>query len=554
MLLTPRRLKRYRQIIEVLGRHGFGAILAQLDLDNQLRLPRLFRQRPPWTSEFTAAEHLRLAFEELGPTFIKLGQILSTRPDLVPASYITQLRQLQDNVPPAPWPVIRENLEADLGGPVEQVFAAFETTPLAAASLGQVYAAGLPGGEEVVVKIRRPDITTMIDLDLDILLDLARLGQNTSLGKIYDLPELAADFALILRAELDYRREGRNADRFRDNFRQEPYLYIPQVYWEYTTERVLVTRRLTGIKIDDVEALTAAGYNCRRIATHSARIIIKEILEDGFFHADPHPGNLVVMPGEVIGAMDFGQVGYLEPGDRTDLIQLYLLITQVDTAGIVEHLIEMGVARHWIDRRTLQQEVRRIIRKYQGLPLKDIHVSQVMEDITRIASAHHLRLPANIVALIRVLAIMQGVGLKLDPDFDIFAVAASYGRRFSNRLWLPSAWGPVAVHGAIDWADWLAHFPRQASRVLEQASRNEWGFQLYLPDLPETMLLLDRIANRLALSILMAAFVVALALLIPALNLDWPWGWLTWVVVLGFGLAVLLAMWLLWGIWRSGRR
>lgn len=280
MLLTPRRLKRYRQIIEVMGRHGFGAILAQLDLDNQLRLPRLFRQRPPWTSEFTAAEHLRLAFEELGPTFIKFGQILSTRPDLVPASYIVQLRQLQDNVPPAPWPVIRENLEAEPDGPVEQVFASFETTPLAAASLGQVYAACLPGGEEVVVKIRRPDITTMIDLDLDILLDLARLGQNTSLGKIYDLPELAADFALILRAELDYRREGRNADRFRDNFRQEPYLYIPQVYWEYTTEQVLAARRLTGIKIDDVEALAAAGYNCRRIATHSARIIIKEILEE----------------------------------------------------------------------------------------------------------------------------------------------------------------------------------------------------------------------------------------------------------------------------------
>lgn len=553
MPLTPRRLKRYRQIIEVLARHGFGAVLAQLDLDYQLRLPGLLSrwQRP--ANGITAAEHLREAMEELGPTFIKFGQLLSTRPDLVPPAYIDELRHLQDRVPPVPWPAIEASLEVELGGPTGRFFSTIDPVPLAAASLGQVHVARLLNGQEVVVKVQRPDILTRIEVDLDILYDLARLAQNTQIGKIYNLIEVAKDFAVILRSELNYRREARNADQFRANFVNELHMYVPRIYWDFTTERVLVMEYVSGIKVDDVAALDAAGYDRRSVAYHSARMILKEILVDGFFHADPHPGNLVVMPGEVIGVMDFGQVGYLEPGDRAELMRLYLLIVQGETLGIVEHLIHMGVASYRVDRGALQQDIRRLLQKHQGLPLKDIRVAEIMEDITRLAAQYHLRVPGNILALFRVVAMMQGIGFKLDPDFDILTLAARYARRFQLRLWQPEEWGPTALRSTIDWATLLSRLPRQAAQLLEQAERGQAGLQIYLPDLPDAVGHLDRIANRLALSILMAAFVMALALLIPVLNLTWPWGWLTWTVVAAFAIGVILAVWLLWSMWRANR-
>jgi ubiquinone biosynthesis protein len=246
-----RHLKRYREIARVLIRHGFGGLVDQLGLMPALSLPRRLLHREAEAPPLSPPEHFRLVIEELGPTFIKLGQILSTRPDLVPPAYIRGLIRLQDTLPPAPWEAVKAQIETELGGPVEDIFASFEVEPLAVASLSQVHGATLPDGREVVVKVQRPDIEKVIAVDLEILFDLARLVQErTPLGEIYDLPEIAEDFAYTLRAEMDYRREGRNADRFRR-----------KVYWNYTTGRVLVLERIRGIKIDDVEALDAAGVD-----------------------------------------------------------------------------------------------------------------------------------------------------------------------------------------------------------------------------------------------------------------------------------------------------
>jgi ubiquinone biosynthesis protein len=314
MVLNPRQLNRYRQISEILIGHGFGAILGQIGLDSHLNLPRRLLRRPVDGNGLSTAEHVRLALEQLGPTFVKLGQILSTRPDLLPPDYLAELSRLQDNVPPADWETVKSVIETELGGALEDKFTGFDPTPIAAASLAQVHQATLPGGEKVVVKVQRPGIRRIIDLDLTILQDLARLAQDRiSWMGMYDLPELAEEFALQLRAELDYRREGHNADRFRANFKNELHLHVPKVYWNYTTSRVLTQEFISGIKISDVAALDEAGYNRHQIALYSARFIVQEILEDGFFHADPHPGNIVVMPGEVIGMMDFGTVGHLDP-------------------------------------------------------------------------------------------------------------------------------------------------------------------------------------------------------------------------------------------------
>jgi ubiquinone biosynthesis protein len=557
MPITPRHLNRYRQIAEVLIAHGFGAVLAQLGLPAELNLaPRLFRRKPPEANgQKSVAEHSRLALEELGPTFVKLGQILSTRPDLLPPSFLNELSALQDDVPPAAWEKIRESVERELDGPLEQVFASFDPIPIAAASLAQVHAATLPDGREVVVKIQRPNIEKNINLDLDILYDLANLAQDrVSWLNHLDLPDLAEEFAISLRAELDYRREGHNADRFRKNFAEEPELYVPEVYWEYTTRRVLVQERINGIKISSIEALDAAGYDRHEIALKSARFIVKEILEDGFFHADPHPGNLVVLPGEVVGVMDFGTVGNLDPTDQAALVRMYITAVRMDAVSLVEQMIHMGIAAPSLDRLALQRDVRRLLLKYHGLPLEDVRAGELLDALRPIIYRYHLRLPSNFWLLAKTLVVMEGVALNLDPDFDIFEVSKPYVRRLLIRMWLPSSWGPAVGHSATGWADLLNSFPRQTNRIMGQVERGELELQIGMPLIHQYLDRFDRIATRIVLSVVLAAMILGLALLIPNINLTWPWGLLTWIIVVTFAVVLFLGMWLVLSIIRSGGR
>lgn len=558
MIKSPQRhlkhLRRYREIARVLIRHGFGGVIDQLGLLPVLSLPRRLLYRGAAGPPLSPPEHVRLAIEELGPTFIKLGQILSTRPDLVPPAYIQELIKLQDTVPPAEWEAIRAQIEAELGGTLEELFASFETEPLAAASLAQVHAATLPTGEEVVVKVQRPGIEEIIAVDLEILFDLARLIQErTPLGEFYDLPEIAEEFAFTLRAEMDYRREGRNADRFRRNFADEPTLYIPKVYWDYTTSRVLVLERIHGIKIDDIEALDAAGIDRHQVALNAARIIIKEVLIDGFFHADPHPGNFFVMDGAVIGAMDFGMVGRLSPALRSELIRLYVVAIGLDSERIVEQLVRMGAAGHRVDQAGLRRDLERLLSKYYGLPLKEIRAREVMEEVMPIAFRHRLRLPSELWLLGKTLAMMEGVGLKLDPDFDIFEVSEPFVRRLMWQLASPRVWGRKLVQGASDWGELLTTFPRRVPRLLDQLEQGELGFTMSLRETDQALGKLDRIANRLAISILIAALIVSLALLVP-LAAAGGRGLAFWLIVAGFVVATLLGLMLLVSIWRAGRR
>ncbi|MCB0195408.1 MAG: AarF/ABC1/UbiB kinase family protein [Anaerolineae bacterium] len=554
MPLTTRHLNRYRQIAEVLISHGFGALLSQVGLDRHLGLPWwLFRRDEPDEVETTPAQHVRLALEELGPTFVKLGQILSTRPDLLPPAYINELIRLQDQVPAAPWEPIKDRIEQELGKPINALFKWIDPVPMAAASLAQVHAATLFDGREVVVKVQRPNIKRNINLDLDIMYDLTRLAEErTTFG--HDLLEIVEDFAIFLKAELDYRREGRNADRFRANFANEPHLYVPQVYWDYTTDRVLVQERLMGIKIDDIAAIDAAGYSRDRLASHCARLIIKEVLEDGYFHADPHPGNIMVLPGEVIGLVDFGTVGYLDSTDQLKLVRLYIMAVEMDVDGLVDQLIRMGVAGATLDRAPLQRDIRRLLIKYNGVPLKNLRVQEVLDDLRPIVYTYHLRLPNDLWLLFKTFVMMEGVGKKLAPDFDIFAVSRPYVKQFMRRMWLPTEWGPDALRNLTVWSDLFTDFPRQTNRILTQVERGEVSLNLHIAEIDKTVHRLDDIANRVILSVLLAALIVALALLIPTVNLSWPWALLTWIIITSFVVMCFLALWLIISIIRSGGR
>jgi ubiquinone biosynthesis protein len=556
MRLRPRHLRRYREIAEILADHGFGALLTQLGVSERLNLPRrLIRHKPVPEDELTLPIRARTTLEDLGPTFVKLGQILSTRSDLVPPEYLVELRRLQDNVSPLPWDVIWPQIESELDGSIDKLFLDIDPVPIASASLAQVHAARLLDGTEVVIKVLRPGIEETINLDLDILYDLAQLAEErTPLGKRYDLMDFAEEFSFALKGELDFRKEGRNADRFREQFEKNKYTHVPQIYWEHTTQRVLVQERLRGIKIDDYDALDAAGFDRKELAQRAADMVLQEVLDDGFFHADPHPGNLLIMDGGIIGVMDFGTMGRIEKSERMTLARLLIVAVQMDVDGIVDQLIRMGVADYGVDRTGLGRDLRRSIMRYYGLPLNEIPAMEVWEGLEPVIYEYNLRVPSDYWLLIKTVVIMEGVGLGLDPEFDMLAAAKPYMGRLFRQLWMPSTWGSSLLRMGTDWMDLAGSFPRQSTHILKQLEHGDLEIRIRMPELEETNRDMNRIVNRLIYSILVAAMTLALALLIPNLDLTWPWSLITWVILLGFLGISYLGLRLMWSIWRSNRK
>jgi ubiquinone biosynthesis protein len=550
----PRYIRRYRRIAEVLVRHGFGAIVAQLGLDRALDLRQRLAPQPevPVTRK-TAAVHLREALEELGPTFIKLGQIGSTRPDFFPPEFIDELSCLQDSVPPAPWEEAQAIILKELGRPLDELFLVVDPTPIASASLGQVYAALLPDRTEVIIKVQRPNIEQTIETDLAILADLAHLAQERlAFGAAMDPVGLVQEFAESLRSEMDYRREGRNADRFRANFAKEDYLYVPKVYWEYTTRRVMVQERIYGIKINDYPALAAAGYDPYRIALNASKAIIKEVLVDGYFHADPHPGNILILPGEVIGLIDFGITGTLDRTDRGYLVRLWISLINLDAEATVDQLLRMGVVSPDVDQTGLARALRRMLRKYYGLPLQEISATEVFNEVQPIIYQYRLRVPTDYWLLLKTLVVLEGVGRALAPKFDVFAVSRPYVQRFVARMALPNEWAPGILRQAGSWLTLANLFPRQATRILGRLERGDLEMRVDVPEIHRATRELNSATNRLVMAILVAAMVIALALLLPSLNLaQWPWDIVTWLIVIGFVFLSVLAFWLIISLFRS---
>lgn len=566
-----RNLKRYHKIVAVFARHGFGSILVNLQVDRYLPLPpRIFKQtaRPP---TLTPAEHFRIALEELGPTFIKLGQILSIRPDLFPPQYILELSKLREQVPATPWEEIHALLIQEYGDSLETSFKKIEAEPLGSASLAQVHAAILADGCPVVLKIQRPNIRQVITADLDILTDLAGLAQRTSWGKVYDPIEIVDQFAFTLQNELDYQREGSNADRFRKNFRNEAHLLIPEIYWEFSTPHVLVMERIGGVGIDHLDDLDRSGFDRKRIARLAARIFIKEVMDDGFFHADPHPGNFVIMPqnggsglpkdesadavpGEgapdlVIGAMDFGMVGYVSRVDRVNMIHAYMLASRMDTRGLVEMMVRIGAVHPGVNEGELQRDLERILNRYKGLPIGEIQAQQVFEELLHIAFRFRVDLPVDIWLLIKTLSMMDGLVRQLDPDFNIFAVFDPEVRRLAVEQFLPWVWGPDLASDLQGFAYALRDIPTVGEKFLRGVQKGELPFTVSMGANKETLNRLDRASTRLSLSLLVAAFILGLALLLPLSSGNQL---AEILIVIGFVAAILLGLWLAISIIRSG--
>ncbi|HEY9431277.1 MAG TPA: AarF/ABC1/UbiB kinase family protein [Blastocatellia bacterium] len=545
--------RRYRQIAEVLTRHGLRWLRDASGLERfrplRFDLSEGDRVEPP-----TTAERVRLALEELGATFIKLGQFLSTRADLLPPEYQTELAKLQDSAPPFDSKMAKEMIEAELCQPTGALFASFELEPLAAASIGQAHAATLRDGSEVIVKVRRPGVVEQVEEDLEILQNLASaMSRHWEFAALYDVEGLAQEFAQTLRSELNYLQEARNAERFALNFAGDAKVHIPRVFWEMTTSRALTLERIRGVKVSDLDSLEANGIDRRAMAERGTEVILKMIFEDGFFHADLHPGNFFIETDGRYGLIDFGMVGSVDERLQGRLAGLLLALAARNYDQIVDALLEMGVAASRIDRERLRRDLENLISPYYARPLGEIALTPLLNDALAVVRRHRMRLPSNLALLLKTIIITEGLGARLDPDFCLLSVIEPYANRLLLNLYSPARWMRKLKRAGLDMA-WLgAEAPQQLRRLICAIERSGFEFGMRPESFEPLIKRLEHIANRIVLGILAAAFIVGLATLLSVYR---PPGWENWAGVMfavGFFFALALGIYLAWSILRSGR-
>lgn len=552
--LHGRLLQRSKEIVAAFSRHGAGWLIGRLGLERALPLERGWLGHAARESPYSRPEHVRLALADLGVVFIKLGQFLSTRPDLIPTDYIAELSKLQDAAPPTAFERVCQTVCDELGQSPQGHFGEFDERPLASASIGQVHAAKLKSGESVVVKVQHPDLNQLIERDLELLSVLAHWAEtNTEWGRDYNLSALVDEFAYTLRDELDYRREGSNADRFHSNFQGDATIHIPRVFWEYSTSKVLTMERVNGVNVADISSLDAAGIDRKQLARTATRLMMREVFEFGLFHADPHPGNFFVQPDGSITLIDFGMVGRVDERMQDALVRIGLAIVRQDAEQFTDELEAIGVVGRRFDRAALKRDLAHLLDRYAGQVLKELAGAQMTGEVMRIALRHRLQLPGELVMLLRLVGMSETLGARLDPEFRLFEFMESG----LNEFWLsqrsPGKLARKFGLAALDAAELSLALPRRASRLLDRAERGDLGFRVRVDDLAAFVHQLQRMVNRLALSVLLAATILALALLMLVYHPPF-WeqiaGWvfaLIFVVSLGFG------GWLMWRIWRSDR-
>ena len=405
------------EIAGAFARHGAASAVAPLGR----WWPGRFRPPP---------EHLRLALEDLGTTFVKIGQILSTRGDILPPAYQAELARLQDGAPPEPAAAIRAVVAAELGRAVEEAFPSFCPEPLASASIGQAHAATTGDGMEVVVKVRRPAVVEQVERDLLLLERMAGWAdRHSEHARRNDLVGLAHEFATTLRAELDYLREAANAERFAAAFTGDPGVHIPHVFRDLTTSRVLTLERIRGLKVTDDAGLAAAGVDRAELARRAATIEMKMVFEDGFFHADPHPGNFFIEPDGRIGLIDFGMVGTVDATTRLTLVKVMAALATRDGDGLVDAFLDLGIAGTVVDRNDLRADLLALASTMLDHPLGEVSLAALLHELLAVVRSHRLRLPANLALLAKTIGMCEGVGAQLDPDFRLTAVLLPFVQR-----------------------------------------------------------------------------------------------------------------------------
>jgi ubiquinone biosynthesis protein len=541
------------EIAQVAARHGFGYLF-------ETRGPAAVRSRLGREVDVEAegsprGQRLREMLDELGPTFVKFGQLLSTRPDIVPPDIVFELKGLQDAVTPFPFEQARGVIEEELGLTLEQLYLEFEETPVAAASIGQVHRATLPNGRKVVVKVQRPNAPRQIEADLELMYQLARLARERVRAlEFIDTVAVVDEFARSIRQELDYRIEARNAEQFHRNFAGYPHVRVPRVYWTYSRSRVLTLEFLDGVQLRDLDLVRYTMSERRQIAYRIAETWMAMIFRHGFFHADPHPANILVLePNDQIGLVDFGTAGQLAPDDSSKLTGLFIEVVNQNVEAIPRRLASLGVRYPKEREDEFVAELRAIFDRYYGASLSEIDPIQVIREAFALIYRMQLTLPTRFILLDRALATLGSVGTELYPDFNVFEVAKPYARELMIERFTPQRIAARVQTEARSYAAMMLELPYQVHDVLQEVrdGQIEVGFRHQgLDDLIKRM---DVVFNRLGIAMVAVGGAVTSGILAATIEGGIQLLGVPLVAAVGLFLSALLSIWLVWGVLRSGR-
>ena len=552
-LVASRDVGRLNTIVGVLMRHGFGDVVHRMGLADKLEragqavmlkhAADLARLEPP--------VQVRLAMEELGPTFVKLGQILAGRADLFGPEWIAEFEKLHSHVPPLPLDKLRPQLREDLGGEPEAVFARFDTEPLAAASIAQVHRAQLKDGTEVIVKIRRPGIADTIAADLRLLGRLAALAEEQLPWlKPYQPQLLVKELAKSLQRELDLASECRNAERIAKNMAALPWIVVPRVHWAHTRERVNVQDHIDGIAGNHLDALDGQGYDRQLLARRGAQSVLKMIVEDGLFHADPHPGNVFYLTDNRIAFIDFGMVGRLSNRRREELLGLLLGLVERNPQAVADVLLDWTGDGSNADIDALEAEIEAFVDQYYGVPLSQLSLGSMLGDVTAILREHRLALPSDLALLIKAFITLEGLGRGLDPDFHMAEEALPLLRKVMRAQYRPRVLAQRAWRNLRRTLAMVEQLPHDISRLMRNARRGKLNIHLDILHLRRVGDQLNRAANRISMALVIAALIVGSSIVMTVQGGPTLFG-LPAFGFLGFMGAVLGGLWLVRSIWRS---
>jgi ubiquinone biosynthesis protein len=541
-------LRRFAQISRVLVRHGFGFVF---DV-------RRDRRENKGLQEFLAPNfgvRMRRSLDDLGPTFVKFGQVLSTRSDVFPEGILSELQKLQDTARPMPAGRAQAILEWELGAPVEEVFSAFDPVPLGSASIGQVHRAVLRTGEIVAVKVQRPEAPGRVAADLELMREFADFVDRRFAQRVLvDARGLVAEFEVVVRRELDYTAEAQNARRFAANFAGTPVV-IPSVYRELSTSKVLTMEFVVGTRFRDIRPLLMAPSERRRVASMGAEAIFKMAFEDGFFHGDPHPSNLLLTPEGDLALLDFGMVGFMSRGDIEALSRLFIAVIQRDASAALRALEGLGVRYATEVRVELVRELREFLNKYSGLSVGEVTLGQALSELIALARRYRVRMPPVFPLLTKALVTAEGLARSIDPTINVYEVARPYAKRLLSQRYRPHVLAEVATERSLEYARYVEEYPEQVRQLLGELADGELEVQLRHGGLDELIGSVDVLANRLVFAVVTAALLVGSSML-GAFDVGGPSVPLLGVPVvafIGFTMALILASLLLTIIFRSRR-
>jgi len=548
-------VKRYNAIVHVLIRHGFGYLVDRFghrpfySIRGKITGPVAERLRL-----LSEAERLRLAFEELGPTFIKFGQILSTRHDLLPEEYIKELSRLQDSVPPFESNKVKSAVEKELGKNIENLFLTFDHEPLAAASIGQVHRARLHSNEEVVVKVMRPGVEEIIETDLFILMSMAKFAEkHIKEIKFFNPVGFVDDFGRVIRQELDYTHEAQNADRFYFNFRESPTVRIPKIYWKYTTKRIMTQEYMEGTRILDLDKIEAMGLDPKTISINISNAYLKMIFEDGFYHADPHPGNLLVSKDGIIIFLDFGMAGHVDPLLRDNLANLIFAMQKDDLDLLSETLAEIGlISDAGTESQQLKVKLEEFINQYYSLDVKFFDPTMFLRDLIDVLIKSGGKIPTNIMLLSKTLMLRDEISRKLDPEHNFAELTEPFIRKMVERQTSASYILNEASQTILDFSRLIRRLPRRLNHILSRTEKGALRFELQHLGLEDMIEELDIVSNRLAFSIIISGLIVGSSLIIGT-GMSPTFLGVPLLGIMGFFIAGFLGLGILFSILRSGK-